>query len=80
MRRLFNFALDDHRQHRLANHPFADLAKTLFETVEGNNRFGHRPVTAGAADIVVELFQNFPGAFDIPDIAHGNDHPVIDET
>src|SRR5688572_16193018 len=35
MRGLFDFALANHRQHRISDHPVADLAVSFLETVEG---------------------------------------------
>src|SRR5688572_9148240 len=80
MRDLFNFALDNHRQHRVSDHPVADLAVSFLETVKRDHRLSHGSVAASAADVVIEFFHNFAGAFDIADIANGDDYPIIDET
>ena len=56
-------AVNNHRQNGLANDPFAHFAESFFETVQGHNRFGHCSMTAGAADVVVEFFDDFAGFF-----------------
>src|SRR6476646_1930076 len=73
------FAFRDHWQHRLADRFFAYFAEFFFEAVNGNDGFGHGAMTAGAADIVVKPFHDVAGAFDVTDVAHGNNHAIVDQ-
>src|SRR5690242_13684759 len=72
--------IDDHRQHRLTNYFFADLAEPLFEAIQRHDRFRHGTVAARAADVVVEPLHNLTGALDVADIAYRNHHPVFYQT
>src|SRR5687767_2443668 len=75
----FFVALDDHRNYRLANDSLADLAVSFLETIQRDDCFGHGAMTAGAADVVIELLHDITGAFDVADVAHRDDHAVLDQ-
>ena len=76
----FILALNDHRHHRITDNLLAHFAEAFFESVEGNNRFGHRPMAAGAADIIVELFHDFASALNITQVAHGNHYAIFHQS
>src|ERR1044071_7225250 len=77
---LYLVAIHDHRQHRLTNYFFADLAESLFEAIERHHRFRHGAVPTGAADVIVEPLHNLAGALDVANIADRNHHPVFYQT
>src|SRR4029453_1988549 len=79
MRCLF-VALDDHWHDGLPDDFLAHLAITFLETIQRDHSFGHRAMAAGAADVVVELLHDVTGAPDVADIAHGDDHAILDQS
>src|SRR4030095_10169050 len=72
-------AIGDHRDHRVANRFFADLAEAFSEAIERHHSLGHGAVTAGAADVVIEPLHDVAGALDVADIAHTDHHAVLDQ-